>query len=171
MEDTAFFITLWLVCAAVTVVAAVLAGRSSRARYVGRAAVGILFIVGGALLHVINLATGSDYSGFADPAYFPWVTDAWESVVVPNPVLFIGLLALFEATVGVLSLSGGRRTQLGYAGVISFYSVLWLFGPEIWFVLVMLPAMLLLLRAERRAATAPAPTGRVEETPRAPVGT
>jgi uncharacterized membrane protein len=171
MEDTPFFITLWLVCAAATVVAAVLAGRSRRARYVGRAAVGILFIVGGALLHVINLATGSNYSGFADPAFFPWVTDAWESVVVPNPVLFIGLLAVFEATVGVLSLSGGRRTQLGYAGVIAFYSVLWLFGPEIWFVLIMLPTMLLLLRAELRAATAPAPTGRVEETPRARAGT
>lgn len=43
-------------------------------------------------------ATGSNYSGFADPAFFPWVTHAWESVVVPNPVLFIGLLAVFEAT-------------------------------------------------------------------------
>jgi hypothetical protein len=171
MEDTAFFITLWLVCAAATVVAAVLAGRSRRARYVGRAAVGVLFIVGGALLHVINLAAGSNYSGFADPAFFPWATDTWESVVVPNPVLFIGLLVVFEATVGVLALSGGRRTQLAYAGVIAFYSVLWLFGPEIWFVLIMLPAMLLLLRAERRAATAPAPTGQVEETPRAHAGT
>lgn len=164
MEDTPFFITLWLVCAAATVGAAVFAARSSRARYVGRAAVGVLFVVGGALLHVINLATGANYSGFADPAFFGWVTDAWESVVVPNPVLFIGLLVVFEATVGVLSLSGGRRTQLGYAAVIAFYSVLWLFGPEIWFVLVMLPTMLVLLRAERRAATAVAPTGRVEES-------
>ncbi|HEU4422276.1 MAG TPA: hypothetical protein VFR67_07005 [Pilimelia sp.] len=170
MEDSPFFITLWLVCAAATVIAAVLAGRSRRARYVGRTAVGILFIVGGALLHVINLMTGSNYSGFADPAFFSWVTDAWESVVVPNPVLFIGLLVVFEATVGVLSLSGGRRTQLGYAGVIAFYSVLWLFGPEIWFVLIMLPAMLLLLRAERHAATAPAPTGRVEQKPRVRTG-
>ena len=73
--------------------------------------------------------------------------------------------------VGAWSLSGGRRTQLGYAAVIAFYSVLWLFGPEIWFVLVMLPTMLVLLRAERRAATAVAPIGRVEETPRAHAGT
>ena len=42
MADSPFFIVLWLACAAVTVVAAVLAGRSRRARYVGRAAVGIL---------------------------------------------------------------------------------------------------------------------------------
>jgi hypothetical protein len=171
MEDSPFFITLWLVCAALTVVAAVFAGRSRRARYVGRAAVGVLFIVGGALLHIINLATGSNYSGFADPALFSWVTDAWESVVVPNAVPFIGLLVVFEATVGVLALSGGRRTQIGYAGVIAFYGLLWLFGPEIWFVLVMLPAMLVLLRAERRAAAIAVLTDRVEEKPRARVGT
>jgi len=149
MADSPLFITLWLVCAAATVGAAALAGRSRWARYVGRAAVGVLFVVGGALLHVINLVDGEDYSGFADPAFFAWVTDAWEAVVVPNPVLFIGLLVVFEATVGLLSVSGGRRTQLGYVAVIAFYSVLWLFGPELWFVLVMLPTMLVLLRAER----------------------
>ena len=152
MEDSPLFITLWLVSAAATVGAAVLAGRSRWARYVGRAAVGVLFVVGGALLHVINLVDGEDYSGFADPAFFAWVTNAWEAVVVPNRVLFIGLLVVFEATVGLLSVSGGRRTQLGYVAVIAFYSVLWLFGPELWFVLVMLPTMLVLLRAERRAA-------------------
>jgi uncharacterized membrane protein len=80
----------------VTLVASVLASRSARARYVGRAAVGVLFVLGGALVHVINL------------------------------------------------------------GVIGFYLALWLFG---WFEtgwsLVMLPAMVALLRAERRAGTAP----------------
>jgi hypothetical protein len=122
---------------------------------VGRAAVAVLFIVGGALLHVINLATGADYSGFADPAVSNWVTQTWESVVVPNAGLFIGLLAAFEAAVGVLALTGGRGTQVAYIGVIAFYSLLWIFGPEILFVLVMLPAMLVLLRAERHAAVAP----------------
>jgi uncharacterized membrane protein len=97
--------------------------------------------------------SGADYSGFADPAYFAWTTDAWQAVVVPNAVLFIGLLAVFEAAVGVLAVSGGRWTRLGYAGVIAFYLALWLFGwmETVW-VLVMLPAMVLLLRAERRAA-------------------
>ena len=72
---------VWVACGATTVVAAVLANRSSRARYVGRAAVGVLFILGGALVHVINLATGLDYTGFADPAHFAWTTDAWRAVV------------------------------------------------------------------------------------------
>ena len=157
---------LWLACGIVTVVAAGLAGRSRRARLVGRAAVGVLFVVGGALLHVVNLATGADYADFADPAHFGWVTDAWRAVVAPNPVLFIGLLVVFEATVGVLAMSGGRKTQLGYLGVIAFYLALWLFGwiETVWCV-VMIPMMLLLLRAERRAATAPGPADTVAKPP------
>jgi uncharacterized membrane protein len=83
------------------------------------------------------------------------VTHAWNAVVVPNHVLLIGLLAVFEATAGVLTISGGRRTQFGYLAVIGFYLALWPFGwiETVW-VLIMLPAMLLLLRAERRAAPA-----------------
>ena len=135
--------------------------------YVGRGAVGMLFIVGGALLHLLNLASGANYSGFADPAYFPMVTNTWQVVVVPNAVLFIGLLAVFEATVGVLALCGGRWTQLGYASALAFYLALWLFGwmETVW-VFVMLAPMLLLLRAERRAVLAL----RAESTPTADVG-
>jgi len=155
MQNSLFMIILWLVCGAATVVAAALAARTRRARYIGRAAVGVLFIFGGALLHVINLATGGDYAGFADPAHFAWVTHAWNAVVVPDHVLFIGLLAVFEVTAGVLAISGGRRTQLGYLAVIAFYLALWLFGwIETLWVLIMLPAMLLLLWAERRSAAA-----------------
>lgn len=157
---------LWVACGLATIVAAALAYRSSRARYLGRVAVGVLFVIGGALLHIVNLATGGDYADFADPAHFSWVTDAWRTVVEPNQFLYISLLVVFEATVGVLAMSGGRKTQIGYAGVIAFYSVLWLFGwfETVW-VLVMLPAMFLLLRAERRAEARP----RVEERPPAAV--
>lgn len=152
MQNNIVFVMVWLVCGVATVTAAVFANRSTRARYTGRVAVGSLFVVGGALLHVINLATGADYAGFADPAHFAWVTRVWEAVVPPNHVVLIGLLAVFEAAVGVLALSGGRRTPLGYAGVIAFYAVLWLFGwIETGWVLVMLPAMVVLLVAEWRA--------------------
>lgn len=161
---------VWLACGIVTVVAAGLAGKSRRARFAGRVAVGVLFVVGGALLHVVNLATGGDYADFADPAHFGWVTEAWRAVVAPNQVLYIGLLAAFEATVGVLAMSGGRRTQLGYIGVIAFYLALWLFGwiETVWCI-VMLPMMLLLLRAERGAAAAPGSADTVA-TPSADIG-
>jgi hypothetical protein len=170
--DNVLWQIVWLACGVATIIAGVLAGRSRRARYVGRAAVGVLFIIGGALLHVINLASRGDYAGFADPAHFEWVTDAWRAVVAPNQVLFIGLLVVFEATVGVLTLSGGRRTQLGYTGVIGFYLALWLFGwiETVW-VVIMLPPMLLLLRAEWRAVTTPEADGHVVEKPPADVHT
>lgn len=158
MENNALFLGLWLVCGAAIVVAAVLAHRTSAALVVGRWAVGALFVVGGALLHIINLASGATYSGFADPAFFPWVTTAWQAIVVPHVVVFIGLLALFEAAVGILALRGGHATLIGYVGVIAFYLLLWLFGwMELVWVLVMIPPMLVLLRVEKRAAPADAP--------------
>jgi hypothetical protein len=162
---------LWLACGAATIAAAVLANRRGWARYLGRAAVGVLFLIGGALLHVVNLATGGDYAGFADPAHFAWVTHAWRTVVAPHQLLFIGLLAVFEATVGALALSGRRRTQLGYAGVIAFYLALWLFGwfETVWCI-IMLPLMVLLLRAEQRATPTAAPAVPAEDKPRAAIG-
>ena len=99
-------------------------------------------LVGGALFNAVNLATDGDHAGFADSAHFGWVTTAWGAVVAPNQPLFIGLLVVFEATVGVLILLGGRRAQLGYVGAIGFHLALWLFG---WFtiiyVLVVLPSL------------------------------
>lgn len=161
--DNILWQILWVACGVVTIVASLLAGRSRQWRYVGRAATAVLFVIGGALLHVINLATGGDYTSFADPAHFQWVTDAWRAIVAPNQLLFIGLLIVFEATVGLLTISGGRRTQVGLIGIIAFYLALWLFGPiETVFVVVMLVPMFLLLRAERRAAMAPAATADVE---------
>jgi len=78
----------------VTLIAAVLASRDKRWRYAGRAAVGVLFVVGGALAHVVNLITHTNYVGFADPALFAWVAHTWRTVVPPNHVVLIGLLAV-----------------------------------------------------------------------------
>lgn len=154
---------LWVACGLTMIVASVLAGHSKRAMYAGRIATGVLMLVGGAVVNAVYLATGRDYAGFADPAHFAWVTSAWHAVVAPHHVLFIGLLVAFEATVGVLILSGGRRTQLGLAGAIAFHLLLWLFGwiETVWCLVVIVP-MVLLLRAERRA-TAPAPAARLPQ--------
>jgi uncharacterized membrane protein len=164
------FQIFWLACGAATMIGAVMAHRGRRWRYVGRAGVGALFLFGGALYNFLLLVSGGDFTDFADTAHFAWVTDAWRAVVAPNQILFIGLLVAFEATVGVLILSGGRRTQLGYTGVIGFYLALWLFGgfQLIWSVL-MLPFMILLLVAERRAATTPIGATQVEDRPLADI--
>lgn len=53
-------------------------------------------------------------------------------------------------------LSGGRRTQVGLVGAIGFHLALWLFGWGVTvYSVLMLPTLVLLLRAERRAATVP----------------
>ena len=48
------------------IVASVLATWSRRARYIGRLAVGVLMLLGGAVFNAVNLALGGDYAGFAD---------------------------------------------------------------------------------------------------------
>ena len=89
---------------------------------------------------------------------FGWVTDAWRAVVPGHDVLLIGLLVAFEATVGVMILSGGRLAQVGLIGAIGFHVCLALFFS--WFFtiygLAMLLPLVILLRAERHAAAAPA---------------
>jgi uncharacterized membrane protein len=152
---------LWLVLGSATLVAALRAGSSRRALYVGRGALGALFIGAGALVNTIYLASGADYSDFADAAHIAFVRDAWHSLVAPNQVVFIGLLIVFEATVGALILSGGRRSQVGLLGLIGMHVGLLAFGwvLSVWSI-VMLAALVLLLRAERRRATKPA-TARV----------
>jgi hypothetical protein len=154
----------WMVCGVATVVAALMARRGRRWLYVGRIAVGGLFLLGGALYNLISLVSGLDYAGFADTAHFAWVTNAWRAVVGPNQVLFIGLLVVFEATVGALVLSGGRRTQVGYIGVIGFYLALWLFGGfQLFWSVLMLPFMVLLLLAERGTGAVEKPRTAVQD--------
>ncbi|WP_112273923.1 hypothetical protein [Lentzea terrae] len=151
MQNNIFFIALWTACVVATLVGAALSVRRPMGRYIGRVAVGVLFVFGGALLHVINLVRGDDYAGFADPAHFAWVTTAWRAVVPPNHVLLIGLLIVFETAAGVLVVSGGRWTRLGYVAVIAFHLLLWLFGWfETVYALIMLPPLALLLHAETR---------------------
>ena len=148
---------MWLVLGGVAFVAALRAGQSRRAMYVGRWALGVLFVVFGAAVNAIYLAVGTDYYvNFADASPSPFVQDTWASLVVPNTESFITLLIIAEATAGALILSGGRRTQVGlialimfHIGQLAFGGVLWIWAP------LMLVALVLLLRAERHATTAP----------------
>jgi hypothetical protein len=113
---------MWLVLGGTAFVAALRASRSVRARYVGRWALGVLFIVFGAIVNAIYLAVDPDYYAiFADPSPFAFVRNTWESVVVPHLTFFILLLILAEAVAGALILSGGRRTQVGLMALIGFH--------------------------------------------------
>ena len=97
----------WMTFGVATVVACLLPSRSRRAMLIARVMVGMVMLVGGALLNTAYLVVGNDYSVFVDASRFPWMTETWRAVVSPNHDLLIGLLILFEAAVGVLILSGG----------------------------------------------------------------
>jgi uncharacterized membrane protein len=141
----------WLVLTLVTLVAAIAAQRRPGALTVGRVTLGIYYVFAGALVNVVYLARGDTFASFADAAYFSFVRDTWRAVVAPNYLFFIGLLVIFEATMGVLVLTGGRRAELGMLGILGMQAGLLLFG---WVTsvsaAVMLVAVGLLLRAQRR---------------------
>jgi hypothetical protein len=158
----------WLVLGATGFVAALRARRSARARLVGRVAFGLLFTVAGGLVNAIYLATGTDYAGFADASYLPFVRDTWRAVVAPDQVLWIGLLVAFELIAGTLVLLGGRAARVGLMAMIAFHVALLSFGWFFWvWAVPVLVALGLLLRAEvvaaREAAGEPTPQVRVHE--------
>ncbi len=177
-----YWLVFWSVTEVVIFIAAVWAWWSRRAMYVGRVAVATLFIAGGALFNTLTFATGGDYSDFPDGSYLPFVTDTWRSVVAPNQDIFIPLLIAFELALGLLMLTGGRRTQLALVGAIGFHIGLMFFGWQYYpFSIAMIVAFALLLRAERkyRAVAAEAHVAAEghraveghDERPRARVGT
>ena len=147
---------IWVGCAVVIISAALKAHRSERAARAGRIGVAVLFLAAGALVNAVFLVTGNDYAKFADGSYIPFVRDTWRSLVVPNHYIFISLLVGFEAAVGVLVLSAGKRAQLGLASAIAFHVALLSFGWGFYLWSVpMIGALSLLLGAERRRIERP----------------
>jgi hypothetical protein len=60
MQQNLWVQIFWVVCVATAIVASVLATWSGRARYIGRIAVGVLMLVGGAVFNGLNLAFGEN---------------------------------------------------------------------------------------------------------------
>jgi uncharacterized membrane protein YphA (DoxX/SURF4 family) len=148
---------MWLVLGGVAFVAALRAGHSPRAMYIGRWTLAVLFIVFGAAVNAVYLAADSAYyKDFAKPSPFKFVRDTWESLVLPHQGFFISLLIIAEATAGVLLLIGGRWTQAGLMAFIGFHVGQLPFGGLMWvWAPLMLVTFVLLLRAERRASSRP----------------
>jgi hypothetical protein len=141
---------VWFGLGVVIIACSVRAARSRRAYVAGVTTVSLLWVVAGAAVNAYFLARGDDYAGFADGASTSFVRDTWESVVVPQHSLFIGLLIAFEATVGLLVLIEGRVRQVALVLLIGFNVALLSFG---WGFLVwsvpMVGALSLLWRADR----------------------
>lgn len=144
---------VWLALLLIILVSAVRAGKSEFALRLGCRAVSVLWVLAGAAVNAGLVISGSTYTGFADGAYLPFVQDTWESVVVPHPVVFIGLLVVFEATAGILVLFPGKARQGALVALITFTVTLVSFGwGFLGWAVPMTTALVLLLRAERRPA-------------------
>lgn len=141
---------VWFGLGVVAVICSARAARSRRMYLTGVRAVSVLWVAAGAGANAYFLSRGDDYSGFADLAPTPFVRETWESVVVPQHGLFIGLLIAFEATAGALVLVAGRARQTALVLLVGFNAMLLAFG---WGYLVwsvpMVVALSLLWRADR----------------------
>ena len=159
---TAFAAPLWLACAVVIIGAAIRSRHSQRAAAVGRQTVAALYLGAGALVNAIFLATGEDYRKFADGTYIAFVHHTWRDLVVPNHLVFISALIVFEAAVGLLVLSGGRRAEIGLSAAIAFHVALLSFGWGffLWSI-PMIAAFVQLLRANRLGMVVTVPAGTV----------
>jgi uncharacterized membrane protein YphA (DoxX/SURF4 family) len=124
------------------------AGRSRRVLRAGLAAVATLWVAAGAGANLWFLARGDDFSGFADQAPTSFVHDRWESLVVPHPAVFIGLLIAFEAAAGAAVLVAGRVRQVALVLLMCFNVALLSFG---WGYLLWSVPLVVALESLRRA--------------------
>ena len=140
---------LWLVLGLTTITCGFVSLARPGALKVGRIALGLLMLVGGAAVNGYYFATGVDYGDFADHSMLTYVTDTWRSVVAPHQVFYIGLLIAFETIVGVLVLIGGRAAVVGMIAILGFHIGLMFFGWAFWiWSIPMLAGIVLLLRAQ-----------------------
>jgi hypothetical protein len=152
VEGNAMEKIMWLVLGATVMVAALRADGSHRARVIARVALGSLFLFFGAVVNAIYLLTDWDsFAAFGEMSQIAFVRETWASLVTPNTGLFIGLLIVGQATMGILVFLGGRRMRAGLVLLMAFHVGLLFFGWWLWlYALPMLGALALLLRAERR---------------------
>jgi hypothetical protein len=78
------------------------------------------------------LADPEVYREFASEAFFSFVTNAWQDVVMSHPVPWFAALAAGELVLGLLLLRGGLAARVGWAGVLAFQVLLMLFGFGFW---------------------------------------
>jgi hypothetical protein len=140
----------WGVLGTTVVVCGLRAHASRRAFVVGICAASVLWVLAGAGANAAMLVDGSTYTGFADGSPIPFVTDTWESLVVPHHHVFIGALIAGEALAGLLVLVPGRPREVALLALVGFNATLVVFGW--WFAVWAVPlvtALVLLYRAVR----------------------
>jgi hypothetical protein len=157
----------WTLLGLTIVVGALRAHRSDRAFTVAIGAVSVLWVVAGAAANAAMLIDGNTYTDFAQGSPIRFVRDTWESVVVPDHHLFIGILIAAEALAGLMVLVPGRPREVALIALTAFNATLIVFGWSfaIWAVPLM-AALMLLHRAERLRNPRRRPSAGASSDPR-----
>lgn len=102
---------------------------------------GLYLVAAGSHVGLVS-ADPTVYAGFAEQGLFGFVRSGWADIVMANPRPWIYLLALGEASLGALLLTGGRASRVGWVGVLAFHALLLLFGWGFWLYAVPAGALL-----------------------------
>lgn len=88
----------------------------------------VVFIGGGAS-HIVQGQVGADgYAVFGDTALMTWLTNLWESFVMPHIGWLTLLLAVFEVGAGVCLLLSGRWVRIAVVAILFFFSFILVLG-------------------------------------------
>ena len=146
----------WALAGLVIVVAGLSAGHSRQALKIGLGATCFAMAGLGALGNAVLVASGFDFAGLAGASYSAAVRDGLGATGSAQVSLFVALLIAFQASAGLVILSGGRWVEVGLAGAIALQVGLLAFGW--WYFLtspIMITALALLWRAHRHQQDRP----------------
>ena len=87
---------------------------------VWRAIVGLAYLTAAVFNAIYTLPRSDELDGYADGAWFGFLGDFIRDVFMPNGVIFMTAVIVFEILVGVMVLSNGRSVDIGVTA-----SVMW----------------------------------------------
>ncbi|HEY5786768.1 MAG TPA: hypothetical protein VIT65_18535 [Microlunatus sp.] len=146
----------WILTGLVIIVAGLLSGRSRRALTVGLGATAFGMAGLGAVGNAVLVATGSDFTAYADASYSATVRDTLGAAGSAQVSVLVALLIAYQAVAGLVILFGGRWVEVGLAATIGLQVGLLAFG---WWYFLVSPLVTLglglLWRAWRHQASRP----------------
>lgn len=113
-----------------------------------RSAIGLIFVASG-LANIYTAATNpEEYRSFSETAYLQVYRDLISSVSVSTMPLLLGLVSVYEFTLGALILTKGMIVRVGLGMGILFAMALSLLGPDELPALVLVPVFGYLMTKE-----------------------
>lgn len=88
-----------------------------------------VIFIGGGVSHIVQGRVGAEgYAVFGDTTLWVWLTNLWESFVMPNTGWLTVVLAILEMAAGILLLVAGRRRRVAVVAILAFFSFILVLG-------------------------------------------